>query len=299
MAAEIDHDNGTFVKPDEYHKFNGFLRYSFDRGNDNYGGQCASLTTAPSTRPIRFRSGSSTPASSAPTAMSTRPTAAIPTAYAMSTQWQHQDPNGLTKFNAYVVDYSLDLFSDFTYDLYDANNYYNETANPITCNAAFNDMQAEPDRSGALRAPNYSSYCPAYTAPAGAAVGSLTPVPYNFQCGDQREQLDKRVITGFNFSRAFITPGTLITIGVDTRNDNISTLGLFLVADRIRFPGGTLSDDHVVERGSDVYVQSELHVGSKLRFLPRCPRPTSIRFTTPHTTRSTAAPVRPPWSIRR
>jgi hypothetical protein len=36
-GAEIDHDNGTFVKPDEYHKFNGFLRYSLDRGKDNYG----------------------------------------------------------------------------------------------------------------------------------------------------------------------------------------------------------------------------------------------------------------------
>ena len=39
-----------------------------------------SLTTAPSTRPTRFRSGSSMPASSAPTAMSTQPTAAIRTA---------------------------------------------------------------------------------------------------------------------------------------------------------------------------------------------------------------------------
>jgi outer membrane receptor for monomeric catechols len=33
-------------------------------------------------------------------------------------------------------------------------------------------------------------------------------------------------------------------------------------------PGGTLSDDHVVERGNDAYVQSELHVGPKLRLDP-------------------------------
>jgi hypothetical protein len=251
-AAEIDHDNGTFVKPDEYHKFNGFLRYSLDRGNDDYGVNVFAYDGA-------FNSNDQIPQRLVDAGIISPYGYVDPTdggntyRYAMSTQWRHEDPNGFTKFNAYVVDYSLDLFSDFTYDLYDANNYYNETANPITCG---------------LRAPNYSSYCPAYTAPAGAAVGSLTPVPYDFQCGDQREQVDKRVISGFNFSRSFSTPGTLTAIGADTRNDNISTLGLFLVADRNRFPGGTISDDHVVERGSDVYIQSELHVGSKLRFFP-------------------------------
>jgi outer membrane receptor for Fe3+-dicitrate len=184
----------------------------------------------------------------------------------MSAQWTHQDPNGVTKFNAYGVYYFLDLYSDFTYDLYDANNYYNETANPITCNAAF--VTCSPNTGAAQRAPAYSSYCPAYTAPAGAAVGSLVPVAYNFQCGDQREQMDKRFISGFNFSRTFLTPGTVTTFGMDTRNDNISTLGLFLTNDRVRLPGGTLSDDHAVERGNDAYVQSELHVGPKLRLDP-------------------------------
>jgi hypothetical protein len=186
--------------------------------------------------------------------------------YALSAQWTHRDTNGVTKFNAYGVYYFLDLYSDFTYDLYDANNYYNETANPITCNAAF--ATCSPNTGSAPRANSYSSYCPAYTAPAGAAAGSLTPVAYTFQCGDQREQMDKRFISGFNFSRTFLTPGTVTTFGVDTRNDNISTLGLFLTNDRVRLPGGTLSDDHVVERGSDAYIQSELHVGPRLRLDP-------------------------------
>jgi hypothetical protein len=264
-AAEIDHDNGTFVKPDEYHKINGFLRYSLKRGKDGLGVNLFAYDGA-------FNSTDQIPQRLVDAGVINSYGYVDPTdggntyRYAMSTQWQHEDPNGQTTLNAYVVDYSLDLFSDFTYDLYDANNYYNETVNPITCNAAF--TTCKPNAPGGLRAPNYSSYCPAYTARAGAAVGSLTPVPYDFQCGDQREQLDKRVISGFNFSRTFSTPGTLTTIGVDTRNDNISTLGLFLVADRNRFPGGTLSDDHVVERGSDVYIQSELHVGPKLRFFP-------------------------------
>ena len=67
------------------------------------------------------------------------------------------------------------------------------------------DMQANPI-GGTLRSPNYSSYCPAYSAPKGAAADSLAPVPYDFQCGDQREQQDKRFISGFNFARTYMTP---------------------------------------------------------------------------------------------
>ncbi len=246
-GAEIDHDNGTFVKPDEFHKFNALLRYSLTKGNDNYGVDAFAYDGA-------FNSTDQIPERLVDAGVIGPYGYVDPTdggntyRYAMSAQWQHQDSNGLAKFNAYAVDYSLDLFSDFTYDLYDANNYYNETADPITCNPAFNTCR--PNGPGAPRAPNYSSYCPAYTAPKGAAAGSLTPLPYDFQCGDQREQEDKRVISGFNFSRSFVTPGTVTTIGVDTRNDDIATLGLFLVADRNCFPGGTLSDDHAVERGS-------------------------------------------------
>jgi hypothetical protein len=264
-GIELYHDNGTFVKPDEYHKFNGMLRYSLSKGNDSYGINAFAYNGS-------FDSTDQIPERLVDAGLLNPYGYVDPTdggntyRYALSAQWQHQDPNGLTKFNAYGVDYFLDLYSDFTYDLYDANNYYNETANPITCNAAFNTCK--PNGAGGLRAPTYSSYCPAYTAPAGAARGSLTPAAYNFQCGDQREQEDKRFISGFNFSRSFVTPGSVTTLGVDTRNDNISTLGLFLVQARNRLPGGTLSDDHVVERGSDVYLQSELRVGPKLRLDP-------------------------------
>ena len=264
-GIEIYHDNGSFVKPDEFHKLNAFLRYTINKGNNSfalngwaYNGAFDSTDQIPERlvdAGIISPYGYVDPSDGGNTYR-----------YALSAQWQHADPNGATKFNAYGVDYFLDLFSDFTYYLYDANNYYNETANPITCNPAF--TTCVPNGAGALRAPNYSSFCPAYTAPSGAATGSLTPVPYNFQCGDQREQYDKRFISGFNVSRSFVTPGSITTIGADTRNDNISTLGLFLDEDRNRLPGGTLSDDHVVERGSDIYVQSELRVGPKLRFEP-------------------------------
>jgi hypothetical protein len=264
-GVEIFHDNGTLVKPDEYHKLNAMVRYTFGKDKDNYGINAFAYDGA-------FNSTDQIPQRLVVAGLLSPDGYIDPSdggntyRYAMSAQWVHQDPNGTTKFNAYGVEYFLDLFSDFTYDLYDGNNYYNETANPITCNPAF--VTCTPNAPGGLRAPDYHSFCTAYTAPAGAAPGSLTPIPYNFQCGDQREQEDKRFISGFNFSRTYVTPGSVTTIGADTRNDNISTLGLFLVANRNRFPEGTLSDDHAVERGSDVYIQSELRFGPKLRLNP-------------------------------
>jgi hypothetical protein len=264
-GIEIYHDNGTLEKPDEYHKFNAMARYTTDLGNNQLGVNAFAYNGA-------FNSSDQIPQRLVDAGLLSPDGYIDPSdggntyRYAVSTQLTHRDPNGVTKYNAYGEAYFLDLFSDFTYDLYDANNYYNETSNPITCNPAF--VTCDPDTGKAPRAATYSSYCPAYTAPAGAATGSIVPSPYNFQCGDQREQMDKRFVSGFDFSRTFLTPGTTTTFGLDTRNDNISTLGLFLDADRVRFPNGTLSDDHVVERGNDAYVQSELRVGSKLRLLP-------------------------------
>jgi hypothetical protein len=264
-GVELAHDNGTFQKPDEYHKFNGVLRYTIAKGNDDYALTGYAYNGA-------FNSTDQIPQRLV-SAGALNPYGYIdPTdggntyRYAVSAQWRHEASNGETKIAAYGVDSSLELFSNFTYDYDDANNYFNETANPITCNVAF--TTCAPNVAGAPRASAYSSYCPAYTAPAGAATGSLTPAPYAFQCGDQREQNDRRFISGLTFSRTFKTPGTLTTIGADTRNDNISTLGLYLTQGRVRLPGGTLSNDHVVERGSDVYLQSELHVGPNLRVTP-------------------------------
>jgi hypothetical protein len=44
---------------------------------------------------------------------------------------------------------------------------------------------------------------------AGSAPGALTPVAYDFSMGRQREQLDKRFVSGFNLSRTFVTPGSV------------------------------------------------------------------------------------------
>ena len=264
-GIEVYHDNGSFVKPDEYHKFNGLLRYSLDWGNDGfsltgraYGGSFNSTDQIPERlvgAGIVNPYGYIDPSDGGDTYQ-----------YSLSAQWRHQAPNGIVKVDAFAVAYHLDLFSDFTYDYFDANNYYNETANPITCNAAFSTCS--PSGAGAPRASNYASYCPAYTAPQGVAPASLVPAAYAFQCGDQREQLDERTFEGIALSRTFVTPRSLTTFGAGVTNYNIPTVGLFLVANRVRFPNGKLSDDHVVERPSYAFVQSELRIGSKLRLEP-------------------------------
>jgi hypothetical protein len=264
-GLEVYHDNNSLVKPDEYRKFNGLVRYSLTKGHNLFtitGTAYSGTFDSTDQIPQRLvddgelsRYGYIDPTDGGNTSR-----------YALSAQLTHQDPNGQTKFSAYAVDYALDLFSDFTYYYFDANNYFNTTSNPITCNVAF--TTCAPNGAGNPRAPNYSSYCPAYTAPTGAAAHSITPIAYNFQCGDQREQHDVRVFEGANVSRTFLTPGSTTTIGAGFTNYNIPTVGLYLVSDRNRLPGGTLSNDHVVERPADAFIESELHFGPKLRVDP-------------------------------
>ena len=264
-ALEVYHDNGSFVKPDEYKKYNGLLRYSRVKGNNSFAVTASAYSG-------NFDSSDQIPQRLVDAGVISRFGYIDPTdggntnRYALSASWQHSDPNGVTRIGAYAVKYRLDLFSDFTYYFFDASNYYNETANPVTCNAAF--TTCTPNGAGSPRAANYSSYCPAYTAPAGAARHSLTTAPYAFQCGDQREQLDDRFYAGVNAARTFVTPASTTTVGAGVTNYNIPTVGLFLIASRNRFANGTLSDDHVVERPADVYVQSDIRVSSKLRIDP-------------------------------
>ena len=264
-ALEIYHDNGTEQKPDEYHKVNGVLRYSRDIGPNSYtvtgygyNGPFNSsdqipqrLVTAGELSPLGFID----------------PTDGGNTyRYALSAQFQHHSANGDTKFGLYGEEYFLDLFSNFTYFQFDAQDYFNTVSNPITCNAAY--VTCTPNSGKALRTNDYTTYCPAnQMVPAGAAVHSVVPAAFTFSCPDQREQEDKRFIGGFHLDRTFLTPGSKSEIGIGVRNDNISTLGLFLTDARNRYPDGTLSNDHVVERDSFAFVQSELRFG-KFRMQP-------------------------------
>jgi TonB dependent receptor/TonB-dependent Receptor Plug Domain len=264
-AAEFAHDNGSFVKPDEYYKYNGVLRYSLSKGRNDYAvtatgynGPFDSTDQIPQRLVAEGdvgRYGYVDPSDGGNTYR-----------YALSAQATHRDPNGTTRFNAYGAYSFLDLFSNFTYDLSDGDDYYNETANPVTCDPAYRSCDPYP---AAHHTSDYLSYCPAYnTAPRGAAYHSVAQPKYTFACGDQREQVDKRFVSGFDVARDFAGRHTDNTIGVGVRNDNVPENGLFLTNDRNRYAAGTLSDDHIAQWDAYAYAQSQIAVGGRLRIMP-------------------------------
>jgi outer membrane receptor for Fe3+-dicitrate len=251
-GVELYHDNGSFARPDEYRKLNGVLRWSketaataFTVSGWGYGGIFNSTDQIPERLVQAKAIGRFGSVDSSDGGQTSR--------YALSAVYRHQDPNGSTDFNAFAVQQYLDLFSNFTYYLDDATDYYNVHSNPVTCAVGFSTCVAGPHHVS-----TYTSYCPS----------NLTEAPFTFSCPDQREQLDRRLVTGFAFSRSFDTATSRTSFGFGTRNDNIPTVALFLTNDRIRYPSAALSNDHVAERDEEVWVQSIIHAGKKLRIVP-------------------------------
>ncbi len=257
-ALEVFHDNGSFVKPDEYQRLNGVLRWSRTTETSDFN------VTALAYQGL-FNSTDQIPQRLVDAGLLSRYGYIDPSdggstyRYSLSTQWQHQDAHGVTKLAAYGYQSYLDLFSNFEYYLNDATDYYNVTRNPITCYTQYSTCSPGPQHVS-----SYASYCPANAAPPGQGG---VPQAFSFSCGDQREQQDIRFVSGVNISRAFQTPATVTTVGVGTRNDNISTVGLFLTNARVRFANGTLGDDHVVERDSFAWVQAQTRIGPRLRLV--------------------------------
>ena len=267
-AIEIAHDNGSYEKPDEYHRYNGVLKYSISSGPNEfnvtgigYDGAFASTDQIPQRlveAGVLSRYGYVDPSDGGNTYR-----------YALSTQFSHTASNGVFKADAYGVSSSLDLFSNFTYDFFDANDYYNVTRNPITCNAAYATCNPNSGAKKSPRTNRYQSYCPANnTAGPNAPIHSVVAPAYSFACGDQREQHDVRAYTGFETSRSFVTPGSETTIAAGMRNDNIPTVGLYLTNDQQRYASGTLSNDHATITEEYAYLQSRLAFGPKLKVTP-------------------------------
>lgn len=260
-ALELYHDNGTFRRADEYSKANGLVRWSRNseasslsvtaqgyRGDFNSTDQIPQrLVDAGSLSPFGYID----------------PTDGGKTyRYALSAAFDRKLSNGTFHAGAYGVSYGLDLFSNFTYSYFDANDYYNVTANPLTCNAAYSTCAPGPGHIS-----TYTSYCPANVTAVGnaPAAGSVTPNSFAYACGDQREQEDKRFVSGFTALRTFDGGPVRSSLAVGMRNDNIYVLGLYLTNSQNRLPGGTLSDDRVTERDLYAYAQAEYRAGAKLR----------------------------------
>ena len=265
-AVEVAHDNGSYLKPDQYHRYNGVLKYSRTQSPNDfsltgiaYNGAFDSTDQIPQRlvdSGALSRYGYIDPSDGGNTYR-----------YALSSQFTHTDPNGTTKFNAYGVNSLLNLFSNFTYYYDDASDYYNVTQNPVTCNAAY--VACTPNTGTAPRTNSYVSYCPANnTAPPGAAPHSVRLAPFTFGCGDQRQQVDKRLYYGFDTSRSFVTPRSETTVGVGLRNDNAPVVGLYLDHGKQMYANGILSNDHVVDTSEYAYLQTRLSIGSKFRVTP-------------------------------
>ena len=250
-AVELYHDGGPFVHPDDYKKANAVLRWSESTAATDvnvtawaYRGDFNSTDQIPQRlvdAGLLNRFGAVDPSDGGRTYR-----------YALSTEYTHQDPNGTTSVRAFGESYGLDLFSNFTYYQFDANDYYNVHSNPLTCNAAYSTCAP-----GAQHVASYVSYCPQ----------NSTPSPFTFSCGDQREQQDKRFVTGATLERDIISGKALTEFGAGFRNDNIYALGLYLTQDQSRFVNGTLSNDSVVERDLFLWGSTTYHAGNKLRLV--------------------------------
>jgi len=262
-AFEYDRDNGTFISPDEYEKFNGVLRWSRQTANSYVDVDAMAYHGA-------FDSTDQIPQRLVDAGVLNRYSAFDPSdggttdRYVLDGKWVHADAEGVSQVSAFGELYGLDLFSDFTYDLDDATDYYNVTANPVTCNPLYTTC-----KPGANHVGSYVSYCPANDTPTGGATvaGSVSPAPFTYACGDQREQLDQRFVTGLTAKRTYTSRLFETTIGTGFRNDNIPVVGLFLTSDRLRYPEGTLSDDHVAEFDQFLWLQSQYRIGPRLRLI--------------------------------
>jgi outer membrane cobalamin receptor len=118
VGGEVSHDDGPWVHPDDYSKFNGLLTYS--QGDDAngfsvtgrayHGKWNSSDQLAESAVPLVGYYGTLNPTDGGNSER-----------YSLQAEWHRSGENTETKIMAYGFYYELDLFSDFTYFLTDTN----------------------------------------------------------------------------------------------------------------------------------------------------------------------------------
>ncbi len=115
-GGEVYHDDGPWKRPDKYNKLNGLVTYS--RGGDansfsitarGYHGKWNSSDQIPDNGvPLVGFFGTLNPADGGNSGR-----------YSLQGEWHHTGANFVTNVTAYGFYYDMDLFSDFTYYLYD------------------------------------------------------------------------------------------------------------------------------------------------------------------------------------
>jgi hypothetical protein len=118
FGGEASHDDGPWIHPDNYSKFNGLLTYSQGNATTGYSitgrayhGTWNSSDQLPEDAvPLTGYFGTLNPTDGGNSER-----------YSVQAEWHHEDEKSETKVMAYVFYYDLDLFSDFTYFLTDTN----------------------------------------------------------------------------------------------------------------------------------------------------------------------------------
>jgi len=117
-ALEAMHNDGPFVHPDDYRKVNGVLRYSQGDAADGFN-------VAVMGYQAKWNSTDQIPKRGVDSGQLGRFDAIDPSdggeshRYSLSTAWRHVTDTSATKVNAYLIDWQLKLFSNFTYFLDD------------------------------------------------------------------------------------------------------------------------------------------------------------------------------------
>jgi outer membrane receptor protein involved in Fe transport len=117
-ALESDHNDGPFLRPDDYRKANGVLRYS--QGSEANGFNITGMGYS-----AKWNSTDQVPKRAVDSGQLDRFAAIDPTdggeasRYSLSGAWSSSNEEGRTRINAYVVRQQLDLYSNFTYFLDD------------------------------------------------------------------------------------------------------------------------------------------------------------------------------------
>ncbi len=117
-ALELSENNGPWVHPDQFRKVNGVLRFSRNDGPRSYNLTAMGYDG-------RWNSTDQVPVRAIESGMISRFGAIDPSdggwshRYSLSGEFQQDGPGRVTKANAYVFNYQLNLYSDFTYFLDD------------------------------------------------------------------------------------------------------------------------------------------------------------------------------------
>jgi outer membrane receptor protein involved in Fe transport len=113
---EVYHENGPWVNPDDYTRYNGVLKYS--RGNASLGYSVLAMAYHGQWNSTDQVSASAVASGRIPLYGSQDPTdGGYSQRYSLEAEWHRNDADSAIQVMAYAFHYDLDLFSDFTYFL--------------------------------------------------------------------------------------------------------------------------------------------------------------------------------------